>query len=86
MPDNAALDPTSAITVEAWIYLNGYDGWGTNPDFTTGARCPMLVGKNWPSAYALALGCGGDVMDSFVNGTNIPIRPPSPSTPGPTSP
>jgi hypothetical protein len=68
VPNNAALNPTSAITVEAWIYLNGYDGWGTNPDFTTGPRCPMLVGKNWQSAYALALGCGGDVMDSIING------------------
>jgi hypothetical protein len=64
VPDNPALDPTSAITVEAWIYLNGYAGWGTDPLYTD---CPMLVGKNWQSAYALALGCGGDVMDSFIN-------------------
>jgi hypothetical protein len=65
VPDNAALNPASAITVEAWIYLNGYAGWGTDPFYTD---CPMLVGKNWQSAYALALGCGGDVMDSFING------------------
>jgi hypothetical protein len=64
VPDNAALDPTSAITVEAWIYLNSYAGWGTDPRFTD---CPMLVGKNWQSAYALALGCGSDAMDSFIN-------------------
>ncbi len=66
VPDNAALHPTGAITVEAWIYLNGYAGWGTDPNYTD---CPMLAGKNWQSAYALALGCGGDVMDSFINST-----------------
>jgi hypothetical protein len=65
VPDNALLNPSGAITVEAWIYLNSYAGWGLDPNFTD---CPMLVGKNWSGSYALALGCGGDVMDSFVNG------------------
>jgi hypothetical protein len=65
VPDDPALNPTGAITVEAWVYLNAYAGWGTDPLFDD---CPMLVGKNWEESYALALGCGGDVMDSFVNG------------------
>jgi len=63
--DDPALNPTDAITVEAWVYLKSYTGWGMDPDFND---CPMLVGKNWEQSYALALGCGGDVMDSFVNG------------------
>ena len=79
VPDNLALNPTGAITVEAWIYLNGYHGWGTNPDFNKDPQCPMLVGKNWQSAYALALGCGGDVMDSFIKAieyfSDTPIIP-----------
>ncbi len=65
--DNAALNPTEAITIEAWIYLKSYGGWGTDPAYTTPPLCPELVGKNWEEAYALALGCGGDVMDSFIN-------------------
>jgi hypothetical protein len=64
-PDDPALNPTGAITVEAWVYLYSYAGWGMDPNFTD---CPMLVGKNWEESYSLALGCGGDVMDSFVNG------------------
>jgi hypothetical protein len=64
VPDDAALNPTGETTVEAWIYLDSYAGWGMDPSFTD---CPMLVGKNWEMAYALALGCGGDVMDSFIN-------------------
>ena len=81
VPDNPALDPTSAITVEAWIYLNSYEGWGTDPRYNADPQCPMLVGKNWHGAYALALGCGGDVMDSFINahehftdGATIPLH------------
>ena len=74
--DDPALNPTDAITVEAWVYLNSYAGWGKDPHF---ADCPMLVAKNWETSYALALGCGGDVMDSFVNGIeyyeNVPTIP-----------
>ena len=65
VPDSPILNPSGAITVEAWVYLYSYTGWGQDPHYTD---CPMLVGKNWSDSYAMALGCGGDVMETFVNG------------------
>jgi hypothetical protein len=63
VPDDAGLNPGGAITIEAWIYLDGYTGFGGDQ-----TDCPMIVGKNWHDSYALALACGGDVIDSFING------------------
>jgi len=63
VPDDSALTPGGAITVEAWVYLDGYGGFGGNQ-----TDCPMIVGKNWHDSYALDLACGGDIMESYING------------------
>lgn len=64
-----ALNPTDGTTVEAWIYLRSYTG-GTGDD--AGQNCPMLVSKNWSAAYSLALACGGDALDAFINAVEAP--------------
>jgi len=65
--DEPALNPTSAITIEAWVYLYSYSGFGA-----TQTECPMLVAKNWVEAFALGLACGSDIGDAFINGTELP--------------
>ena len=50
VPDNPALNPTSAITVETWVYLQNTYSWG-------GDSCPGLVGKGFEEAYWLCI-CG----------------------------
>ena len=58
------LSPTDELTVEAWVYLRSYDG-----GFGTDTECPMIVGKNWVDAYALAFSCGGaQLLDGYVDG------------------
>jgi hypothetical protein len=76
VPDDGGLNPGSAITVEAWIYLESYAGFGGGQ-----TDCPIIAGKNWSQSYALSLACGGNVMDSFINGEEqyseahpIPLR------------
>lgn len=67
---DGALNPAGAITVEAWVYLYGYGGFGAQDD------CPLLVGKNWSVSYALGLACGGDggnsdIADAYINGAEL---------------
>lgn len=52
VPDNAALNPAGAITVEARVYLTSY----LSPN--SGNSCPGLLGKAYRSAYWLGL-CSG---------------------------
>ncbi len=56
-----ALNPTEAITVETWLYLNGSTG-------TSGNSCPSLVGKGYGSAYWLGV-CGGHIR-FYSQGSN----------------
>ncbi|MFZ4590594.1 MAG: LamG-like jellyroll fold domain-containing protein [Ignavibacteria bacterium] len=45
IPNNAELNPTAAITLEAWVY----------PTATTSAFPEEIIGKNWSSSYSLAM-------------------------------
>ena len=45
VPDAPALNPTAAITLEAWIYLQSYDHFGT------ALFCPTIAGKDYQEAY-----------------------------------
>ena len=63
--DDAGLNPGSAITLEAWLYLESYDGFGQD----AAGNCPIIAGKNWMTGYAISLACGGDVMSSIIEGT-----------------
>jgi|HubBroStandDraft_3_1064219.scaffolds.fasta_scaffold00418_3 hypothetical protein len=42
IPHNAALNPTGAITIEAWVLLNSVTG---------GSSCRSFLGKNWIQSY-----------------------------------
>jgi hypothetical protein len=66
VPHDTALAPTGELTVEAWIKLRSYSGFGDD----NGLNCPMLVSKNWFAAYSLALACGADATEAFINGEN----------------
>jgi hypothetical protein len=63
--NQAELNPTSAITIEAWVYRND------------ASRCETVVGKNFSSAYWLGI-CSGKIrfyprgVTSYVDG-NAPI-------------
>jgi len=57
-----ALNPTSAITVEAWVYLTSYTSY-------QGDSCPSLVGKDWTESYWLGL-CSG--MPRFYPTGGVP--------------
>lgn len=66
VPHDTALSPTGELTVEAWVNLRSYGGFGDDG----GLNCPMLVSKNWAAAYSLALACGADATEAFINGMN----------------
>jgi len=66
IPSAADLNPTSAITIEAWVNLSDADG------------CSSIVGKNWQQAWWLGI-CGTTFrtylkggLPSQVNGGVIP--------------
>jgi hypothetical protein len=52
VPDDPALNPTAAMTLEAWVYLRSYDRFGTAP------FCPTIAGKNFAEAYWFGI-CDG---------------------------
>ncbi|HVT16155.1 MAG TPA: LamG domain-containing protein [Thermoanaerobaculia bacterium] len=52
IPNDPALNPTSAITVEAWVNLS--------TPFATTETCRSLVGKNYHASYWLGV-CGSTV-------------------------
>ena len=45
IPNNAELNPTAAITLEAWVY----------PTATTSAFPEVIIGKNFSSSYSLGM-------------------------------
>lgn len=56
IPDNAELNPTTNITIEAWVY----------PKVNTGCNC--IVGKKWPNSYWFGLNCGGGALRFYPDG------------------
>ncbi len=64
VPDDPALNPTDAITIEARINVRSYSGFGIS------GTCPFIVGKQWNHAWALALQCSlGGRMSGYVQGS-----------------
>jgi Concanavalin A-like lectin/glucanases superfamily len=62
IPDSPALNPTSAITIEAWVLIN---------EPFAHAACRSIVGKNFTHAYwvgACSTGSGA-VLRSYVRGS-----------------
>lgn len=55
IPHNAALNPTGAITIEAWLYLRSYG-------------CSGIVGKDYFEAYWLGEGCDGGKLRFYPQG------------------
>lgn len=53
VPDNAALSPTGAITLEAWVSMT-----------TPAATCRSLIGKDYTQSYWLGV-CGSTVRAYF---------------------
>jgi hypothetical protein len=51
VPHDAALNPTSALTIELWMYLTDYHAWGSD-------TCSSVVGKDYQTSYWLGL-CSG---------------------------
>lgn len=62
VPDDPALNPTSEITIEAWVYVTSGVGWGTDG---AGEGCPTIVGKNYQAAYWFGLDCNGSTALQF---------------------
>ncbi|HEY6321153.1 MAG TPA: LamG domain-containing protein [Thermoanaerobaculia bacterium] len=63
IPDSPALNPTSAITIEAWVLIN---------EPFANAPCRSIVGKDYTHAYwvgACRTGSGGATLRSYVRGT-----------------
>lgn len=65
VPDSLALSPTSAITVEAWVYLSDSSGYG--------GECPTLVGKDYNRSYWLGLACGSTQLRFYTHGSSSNI-------------
>jgi len=57
VPDSAALSPTSAFTIEAWVAIH---------DVNPGNLCSSIIGKNWFQNYWL--GVCGTTLRSFSRG------------------
>jgi hypothetical protein len=63
IPDSAALNPTSAITIEAWVLIN---------EPFAGVNCRSIVGKDYTHAYwvgACRTGSGA-TLRSYVRGSS----------------
>ena len=54
VPHDPALNPTAAITLEAWVYLRSYEPLGTDKS----GNCAGLAGKDFLEAYWLGV-CNG---------------------------
>ena len=67
VPTSGVLNPSAAITVEAWVNVTDANGGG----------CSSIVGKNWTQAWWV--GICGTTMRSYIRGfdstgTAVPIR------------
>ncbi len=62
IPDNAELNPTTAITLEAWVYPLANDG------------CNCIVGKNWNTSYWFGLNCGGGKLRFYPKGFSSQVN------------
>jgi hypothetical protein len=65
VPSSPALNPTSAITIEAWVNVTDSGG------------CSSIVGKNWTQSWWV--GVCGTTMRSYIRGngstgTGVPVR------------
>ncbi len=58
VPDDAELNPTTNITVEAWVYPKSYGTYG----------CGTILGKNWNSSYWFGFNCGGGTLRFYPRG------------------
>jgi hypothetical protein len=60
IPDSAALNPTGAITIEAWV----------NVAIPAGQQCSSLVGKGWTEAWWVGICQSGSnqILRSYVRG------------------
>jgi hypothetical protein len=72
VPDDADLDLTGAITLEAWVIISDYEAYG-------GGNCASIAGKDYFSSYWLGI-CDGKLvfysngMPTEVSGTGtIPL-------------
>ena len=73
--NDAGLNPTSAITLEAWVFLTDEStSWGSNS-----GRCPTIAGKGYTTAYWLGV-CNGHIRfyprndDSFDGTGTVPLN------------
>jgi hypothetical protein len=57
IPNSAELNPTTAITIEAWVYPRNLD-------------CVTFVGKNWPSSYWFG-SCNGQKIRFYPDGGHM---------------
>ncbi len=69
VPDAPALNPTAAITLEAWLNLRSYDNFGAAP------FCPTIAGKDFQESYWFGV-CDGRlrliVRDAIaLDGTDV---------------
>ena len=60
IPDNAALNPTGAITIEAWV----------NVVVPAGTQCVSIIGKGWTESYWVGVCQSGanQTLRSYVRG------------------
>jgi len=63
VPHAAALNPGSALTIEAWVYLRSAAVYGIS------GSCPSIVGKNFASGWALFFGCGTTNLRFYARGS-----------------
>ena len=63
VPDSPALNPTSAITIEAWVYLRSEAVYGIS------GCCGAIVGKGFAQGYAFELSSVGTWLRFYATGS-----------------
>lgn len=59
VPDDPALNPTSAITLESWVFRTSHESWPSG-------QCPSVIGKGYQTSYWL--GICGDIPSVYPKG------------------
>jgi hypothetical protein len=54
VPHDPALNPTDELTIDLWVYLNSYNGYGSDAG---SQECPGFVGKGFETSYWLGIAC-----------------------------